>query len=223
MKKTLIAVALATLSATSMADVILYGKIKGGVEVTKVKGESGTTTQIVDYTSRIGFKGHEELNAGLKAIWQLEQGVNIGGSEGTHFGDRNSFIGLEGDFGRLTVGHQHNPVGDFAGDLDQWEYSSNAAGLGMFTRETTLAQISVVSLLVLMFLLAITMAQAVAIKQFMQQACVTNTLLASLRMHWVVWCINLVQMVKMVTKSLHKLVTMLLLGLRVLHTKLLVV
>ncbi len=38
MKKTLIAVALATLSATSMADVILYGKIKGGVEVTKIKG-----------------------------------------------------------------------------------------------------------------------------------------------------------------------------------------
>ena len=138
MKKTLIAVALATLSATSMADVILYGKIKGGVEVTKVKGESGTTTQIVDYTSRIGFKGHEELNAGLKAIWQLEQNVNIGGGKGTHFGDRNSFIGLEGDFGRLTVGHQHNPVGDFAGDLDQWEYSSNAAGLGMFTRETVI-------------------------------------------------------------------------------------
>ena len=62
MKKTLIAVALATLSATSMADVILYGKIQGGVEVTKVKGKSGTTTQIVDYGSRIGFKGHEEYS-----------------------------------------------------------------------------------------------------------------------------------------------------------------
>ena len=140
MKKTLIAVALATLSATSMADVILYGKIQGGVEVTKVKGESGTTTQIVDYGSRIGFKGHEELNAGLKAIWQLEQGVNIGGGKDTRFGSRNSFIGLEGGFGRLTVGHQHNPVGDFAGDLDQWAYYSGTAGLGTFTRETAISQ-----------------------------------------------------------------------------------
>ena len=137
MKKTLIAVALATLSATSMADVILYGKIQGGVEVTKVKGKSGTTTQIVDYGSRIGFKGHEELSAGLKAIWQLEQKVNIGGAS-TGFGTRNSFIGLEGDFGRLTVGHQHNPVGDFAGDLDQWSYDSGAAGLSVFTRETVI-------------------------------------------------------------------------------------
>lgn len=133
MKKTLIAVALATLSATSMADVILYGQIKGGVEVTKVKGESGTTTQIVDYGSRIGFKGHEHLNGDLKAIWQLEQSVNIGGSA-TGFGTRNSFIGLEGGFGRVTAGHQHNFVGDFNGDLDIWEYDSELAGLGIFTR-----------------------------------------------------------------------------------------
>ncbi|WP_230472748.1 porin [Kingella kingae] len=137
MKKTLIAVALATLSATSMADVILYGKIKGGVEVTKEKGVSGTDTTIVDYGSRIGFKGHEELNAGLKAIWQLEQKVNIGGKS-TGFGTRNSFIGLEGGFGRLTVGYQHNPVGDFAGNLDQWSYDSGAAGLSVFTRGTAI-------------------------------------------------------------------------------------
>ncbi|QIP48085.1 Porin [Kingella kingae] len=137
MKKTLIAVALATLSATSMADVILYGKIKGGFEVTKIKDVSGTESKIVDYGSRIGFKGHEELNAGLKAIWQLEQKVNIGGKS-TGFGTRNSFIGLEGGFGRLTVGYQHNPVGDFAGNLDQWSYDSGAAGLSVFTRGTAI-------------------------------------------------------------------------------------
>ena len=35
MKKTLIALALASLPVASMADVVLYGKIAGGVEVTK--------------------------------------------------------------------------------------------------------------------------------------------------------------------------------------------
>ena len=138
MKKTLIAVALATLSATSMADVILYGQIKGGVEVSKIKNIDGTATQIVDYGSRIGFKGHEDLGNGLQAIWQLEQKVNIGGGE-TGFGTRDSFIGLRGEkFGQVTVGYQKNAVGYTNDKLDIWEYNSPFAGLGVFTRDTAL-------------------------------------------------------------------------------------
>ena len=135
MKKTLIAVALATLSATSMADVILYGQIKGGVEVSKIKDVDGTRTQIVDYGSRIGFKGHEDLGNGLQAIWQLEQKVNIGGVS-TGFGTRDSFIGLKGNFGQVTVGHQHNAIGYTNDKLDIWEYNNEFAGLGLFTRGT---------------------------------------------------------------------------------------
>lgn len=137
MKKTLIAVALATLSATSMADVILYGQIKGGVEVSKIKDIDGTLTQIVDYGSRIGFKGHEDLSSGLQAIWQLEQKVNIGGVQ-TGFGTRDSFIGLKGNFGQVTVGHQHNAIGYTNDKLDIWEYKDDAAGLALFTRSTAL-------------------------------------------------------------------------------------
>lgn len=155
MKKTLIAVALATLSATSMADVILYGQIKGGVEVSKIKDVKGTVTQIVDYGSRIGFKGHEDLGNGLQAIWQLEQKVNIGGGNGSQtitvpgagtakastasgFGTRDSFIGLRGNFGQVTVGYQHNAVGYTNDKLDIWEYKNENAGLGLFTRGTML-------------------------------------------------------------------------------------
>ena len=160
MKKTLIAVALATLSATSMADVILYGQIKGGVEVSKIKNTDGTVTQIVDYGSRIGFKGHEDLGNGLQAIWQLEQKVNIGGGasnnsfditdpatgttrtgtvkEGAGFGTRDSFIGLRGNFGQVTVGHQHNAIGYTNDKVDIWEYANPVAGLGTFTRATAL-------------------------------------------------------------------------------------
>ena len=137
MKKTLIAVALATLSATSMADVILYGQIKGGVEVSKIKDVDGTRTQIVDYGSRIGFKGHEDLGNGLQAIWQLEQKVNIGGVS-TGFGTRDSFIGLKGNFGQVTVGHQHNAIGYTNDKLDIWEYNNDFGGLGLITRATAL-------------------------------------------------------------------------------------
>ena len=139
MKKTLIALALATLPVASMADVVLYGQIKGGVEVTKVKGESGTTTAIVDYGSRIGFKGQENLKGDINAIWQLESKVNIGGGE-AGFGTRDSFIGLSSKtLGTVKAGYQQTPVQEMNGDLDQWEYDNGYAGLGLFTRENDAA------------------------------------------------------------------------------------
>ena len=141
MKKTLIALALVSLSTASMADVILYGQIKGGVETTfgnkfgKDKNK-GSTTQIVDYGSRIGFKGHEHLTDNLDAIWQVESKVDIGGGSGRTFNTRDSFIGLKGGFGTVKVGYQETPVHELNGKLDQWEYDSAAAGLGVFTRGT---------------------------------------------------------------------------------------
>ncbi|XXQ69310.1 porin [Neisseriaceae bacterium B1] len=139
MKKTLIALSLLTLSSVSMADVVLYGKIRGGIEVEKIKGVDGTKTQIVDYTSIIGFKGQEQLNGDLKAIWQMEQTVDIGGGDNggkqRGFGTRNSFIGLKGGFGEIRAGHQHNPVGDFVDNYDVWENASAIApGLNVYDR-----------------------------------------------------------------------------------------
>ena len=66
MKKTLIALALTALPVAAMADVVLYGQIKGGLGVTFQDGnnsqygynsQDGTITQMEDYGSRIGFKG----------------------------------------------------------------------------------------------------------------------------------------------------------------------
>ncbi|MCI4078057.1 porin, partial [Klebsiella pneumoniae] len=60
MKKSLIALTLAALPVAAMADVTLYGTIKAGVEVSRVKdkgGNSKTATQIADFGSKIGFKG----------------------------------------------------------------------------------------------------------------------------------------------------------------------
>lgn len=134
MKKTLIALALVALPVASMADVILYGKVKGGVEVVKEKGVKGSETKIVDYGSRIGFKGHEHLTDSVQAIWQLEQSVNIGGGKDTRFGSRDSFIGLKGAFGTVKAGYQSTPMLNLNDKLDPWEYSSDYAGLGHFTR-----------------------------------------------------------------------------------------
>ena len=139
MKKTLIALALVSLPLAASADVVLYGQIKGGVEVsknfTKAKEgtKKGTLTHIVDYGSRIGFKGHEDLSNNLRAIWQLEQDVSIGGEE-SGFSNRDSFIGLNGNFGTVKAGYIETPVKTANGRLDVWEYSDSAAGLGTYTR-----------------------------------------------------------------------------------------
>ncbi|ATP33633.1 hypothetical protein CR207_15790 [Chromobacterium violaceum] len=78
MKKSLIALLVATLPAAAFADVTIYGKIKGGVEYV----DNGVTkqTNVDDLGSRIGFKGSEDLGNGLKTIWQVETGFGIDAS-----------------------------------------------------------------------------------------------------------------------------------------------
>ena len=138
MKKTLIALTLATLPVAAMAEVVLYGQIKAGYELesAKVSGQKRGpwVNGLTDYGSRIGFKGQEDLGNGLKAIWQVEQRVGVDGvSRG--FGTRDSFIGLEGGFGKVRAGYLSNYINSDMNDVDQWEYGSKALGLDKFARD----------------------------------------------------------------------------------------
>ncbi|MBP6116818.1 MAG: porin [Neisseriaceae bacterium] len=135
MKKTLIALALVSLPVAAMADVTLYGQLKGGVDFKQTKVAShkdGTTTNVGDYGSRIGFKGFEDLGNGLKAIWQVEQSVSLAGSTSTGWSNRETFVGLEGGFGKIRVGNLDNFAKSDMETTDGWEYASPALGLGIF-------------------------------------------------------------------------------------------
>ena len=139
MKKSLIALTLAALPVAAMADVTLYGQIKAGVEVSKVKEgktSSKTATEIADFGSRIGFKGHEHLGSNLNAIWQVEQNTSIaGGNSG--FANRESFIGLEGGFGKVRVGNLDTALNESSDSFDPWESSdanADALQLGKIKR-----------------------------------------------------------------------------------------
>ncbi|MDO4227452.1 trimeric porin PorB [Neisseria sp.] len=142
MKKSLIALSLAALPVAAFADVTLYGQIKGGVEVsqTKVKVNGVTTkdhtkTEIADFGSRIGFKGHEHVGNNLNAIWKVEQKTSIAGTS-SGWGNREAYIGLEGGFGTVRAGKIATQLDDM-GTIDPWEYNNNALGLGVFTRTGT--------------------------------------------------------------------------------------
>ena len=133
MKKSLIALTLAALPVAAMADVTLYGQVKAGVDISRVKEKTTvngvttkdttkTATEIADYGSRIGFKGHEHLSNNLNAIWQVEQNTSVAGTD-KGWGTRESFIGLEGGFGKIRAGklnrqqRQHRSLGSQRGKL----------------------------------------------------------------------------------------------------------
>ncbi|MDO4693958.1 MAG: porin [Eikenella sp.] len=142
MKKTLIALSLLAFSGAAAAEVVLYGAVKGGVEWERgyewkqngqtVGGERAF--KVADYGSHIGFKGSENLGNGLNAVWQIETRANIGGGEAKGLGTRDSFIGLEGGFGRITAGHQASPLKQSLDKQDIWEYSNYTLGLLAYSR-----------------------------------------------------------------------------------------
>ncbi len=67
--------------------------------------------------SRIGFRGTEDLGNGLKAVFTLEQGINIDDGTGLGGASRQAFVGLAGGFGAVTLGRQYAPGWDFQYDV----------------------------------------------------------------------------------------------------------
>lgn len=133
MNKTLIAMAVAGLMAAPMAaqaDATIYGKIHGSIDLGDTGGDSdpSSSTYWQNNSSRLGFKGAEDLGGGLKAIWQFETNVALGSTSGQafRFGGRNTFIGLNGGWGTFLAGKHDTPMkttgrkfdlfGDYVGD-----------------------------------------------------------------------------------------------------------
>ncbi|MCP1661202.1 porin [Neisseria perflava] len=142
MQKAVMAWILAALPLTVAAEVTLYGQIKSSVSVNqvKIKGDSGTeksstSTRINDNTSRLGFKGSERLSGDVKAIWQVEQRISVLGDK-SGWATRDSFIGLEGKFGKIRAGHLNNLLNEMD-TIDTWMGNPSATYLSIFTRTGT--------------------------------------------------------------------------------------
>ncbi|HEZ5492878.1 TPA: porin [Neisseria meningitidis] len=157
MRKKLTALVLSALPLAAVADVSLYGEIKAGVEgrniqaqlteqlqvtngvqgnqVKVTKAKSRIRTKISDFGSFIGFKGSEDLGEGLKAVWQLEQDVSVAGGGASQWGNRESFIGLAGEFGTLRAGRVANQFDDASQAINPWDSNNDVASqLGIFKR-----------------------------------------------------------------------------------------
>lgn len=132
--KGLIALAVASLFSApvlAQSSIQLYGVADAFVKYGKVMGDD--TAGVDDgglAGSRIGFRGEEALGNGLKAVFLLEEGVNLdtgksccmsgaddkpnGGSQAFA---RQAYVGLKGSFGQVALGRQYAP-GYFIDDYD---------------------------------------------------------------------------------------------------------
>ena len=115
MKKSLLALAVLSAfagAASAQTSVTAYGIADVGF--VRNYGDLGPGVSKIDSGiqsgSRLGFKGTEDLGSGLKALFQLETGIAMdtgGFNQGNRAFGRQSWVGLAGNFGMVSLGRQY--------------------------------------------------------------------------------------------------------------------
>jgi predicted porin len=121
------------LLAAAQSNVTVYGVADAAVS-REDSGAPGTSSQTRinsgdQSSSRFGFRGTEDLGNGLKAMFNIEAGyaIDTGAGDAALFG-RRSVVGLQGNFGSVTVGREYTPIAAVAAATDilgQGFYGSN--------------------------------------------------------------------------------------------------
>jgi len=126
MKTTITTLALAVASAMSFSSMAantpsldVYGK----ANITLQSSDTGTGsfTELKSNASRIGFKGFLNLDNNLQVVYQAEYEVDIvsaHGGKSNNFTNRNQFIGLKGNFGKVLLGTNDTILKQSQGKVD---------------------------------------------------------------------------------------------------------
>lgn len=104
------AVAAAVVAApAAFAESTVYGKFHVSIDNNDID-DTKDNYEVNSRSSRLGFKGSEDLGGGLKATYQLELSVDVTDGSGVTGTNRNTYIGLAGDFGEFRVGRHDTPA-----------------------------------------------------------------------------------------------------------------
>jgi predicted porin len=123
MNKKLVALAVAGAFALPLAaqaqtaNVTLYGRLNMDLEFVNGKqadGSNPTVNRLSSNSSRFGMRGTESLGGGLNAIFQIESNVSgdTGNAASSSIASRETFVGLQGSWGKFTVGKFLMPQDD---------------------------------------------------------------------------------------------------------------
>lgn len=115
--------------AQAQDGVTIYGVVDAGIRYgqgldSANNGSAASSTTLnsgINTTSRLGFRGSEDIGGGLKAIFNLESGINVDTgamANSTKQFDRASWVGLQGEWGALTLGRQTTLLADVVSAVD---------------------------------------------------------------------------------------------------------
>ncbi|WP_454728090.1 MULTISPECIES: porin [Cupriavidus] len=153
MKMKLFAAAVAALTAGgayAQSSVTLYGIVDAGIEYQNNQpGGSHSVTRLTSgnlSSSRWGLRGVEDLGGGLKGLFVLESGFTIDDGKSAQsnrlFG-RQAYVGLQSNWGALTLGRHLTPFYDFGLQFDPMTISTNYSIIGQDAGFTSRADNSV--------------------------------------------------------------------------------
>lgn len=140
---------LSAANASAQSNVNVYGLLDVNLGANDKADSAGHTVWRVSSggmnTSRLGFRGSEEIGGGLKAVFQLEAAVqtDTGASDAALF-KRQANVGFEGGFGRIVFGRSFTSVYDFMIRYDpmgfapfySWGTSGSASGASKYGMTT---------------------------------------------------------------------------------------
>jgi predicted porin len=133
------------LLAAAQSNLTIYGIADAAIATEDTGAPDGRHTVLNSgnqSSSRIGFRGSEEMGWGLKAIFNLEAGVALdtGAADAAGLFQRRAVVGFErSDWGTLTLGREYSPIASVAAASDifgQGFYGNNlsAFNAGRLTR-----------------------------------------------------------------------------------------
>src|SRR6266446_5680238 len=99
------------------ANVTLYGRLNMDLEFVRgeqADGTNPTVNRVSSNSSRFGMRGTESLGGGLNAIFQIESNVSgdTGNAASSSIASRETFVGLQGSWGKVTIGKFLMPQDD---------------------------------------------------------------------------------------------------------------
>ncbi len=165
MKRKLLTLALCSVSAGSFGDVTLYGRVAAGLENDQFQNTTVPgTNSVQDYGSYFGIRGTDEVYGDTSAVWQIEQLLDItsgqayynttaggmtvsrngmsGNNNGRVWSEMNvlasgeTYVGLQGGWGRVRLGNLSNYMRENMGAVDLYNYGNGVNGLSNWSRTT---------------------------------------------------------------------------------------
>lgn len=122
--------AVCSAAAHAQSTLTLYGALDAGVQYLTHADGRHSAVQLQNYgilPSQIGLKGNEDLGNGWRALFKLEQGLNLSDGTATAPGYaffRGAYVGIAGPVGTVTLGRQFSVLFDKTLFYDPLWYAS---------------------------------------------------------------------------------------------------